>query len=71
MKKKGLVVTVPALLCAQPAALAEGTIQVKVNQLLLGTEATGSNDRRHGYGCCPAFGGSAWSTFLFLTKSYL
>ncbi|WP_339368679.1 hypothetical protein [Paenibacillus elgii] len=28
-----------ALLCVQPAVLAEGTIQVKVNQSLLGTEA--------------------------------
>ncbi|WP_139074675.1 hypothetical protein [Paenibacillus elgii] len=55
MKKIGL------LLCVHSTVLAEGTIQVRVNQSLLGTEAQAQNERRHGYGCCPAFGGGAWS----------
>ncbi|GMX61626.1 hypothetical protein Elgi_14300 [Paenibacillus elgii] len=36
---RGFAIFVVALLCVQPAVLAEGTIQVKVNQSLLGTEA--------------------------------
>ncbi|WP_161783572.1 hypothetical protein [Paenibacillus tyrfis] len=44
----------------QPAALAEGTIQVKVNQSLLGTEAQAQMNAV-----------TVADAFLFLAKSYL